>query len=72
MVQRAPDNIFRFRRLKWAAPKVFKVLPDSAPRRVRRPDRVVMVLIAAIDISLVVSGVLLADEVAAVFDRASG
>ena len=44
------DNIYKFRRLKWGAPKRFRAMPDFKPRRRRSPrplGLIVMILVLA-------------------------
>lgn len=74
MAQRGSDNVFRFRRLKWAAPKTYKVLPDDTPPparvRQRHFDTVTLLLAAVIGIALIATGILVADDITETIEHA--
>lgn len=67
------DNVFRFRRLKWAQPKRLPVLGDlqSGPRKHGRADPIAVLLWLVILVSLAVIGAYVITEVTAALN-ASG
>lgn len=68
MDERAPNNIFRFRRLKWADPEKLPVLKEYGKPR-RSVDVVMLLLIAVIAVSVAVSGYFVSREIGIELDQ---